>query len=501
MGAFCDGPHNVRMRPPWFCLAVLAASLQLQPAQARQDALPPEVEAALHAAGVPADAFTGLAVPLNGSFFPWQRWERDADRPVQPGSTIKLLTSAVALERLGPNFRGHTQLLTQATVEGDVLRGDLVLKGGADADLGVPQLWALLRELRDSGVRVIAGDVLLDRSLFQPERRDLTASPFDDAPEFAYNVIPDALNLNGSLLEIELRADAQTVSARSIPNLEGLQLVTDMTLSDSRCAIWSAGWQTATLRTPDTSRAPQVLALRGQFPRNCTVRTHLQLIDRDRLADLMLRSLWVQLGGRIDGLVRTGQASAGSRLVAQHNARPWGELLRPLNKQSDNALTRLLYLQLGAAAKDALPGLSTDARAEREVRLWLANKGLDDRSLVLENGSGLSRQERLSARLLVGVLQQALAGPHAADLMMSLPAVGVDGTMRNRLKNSPATGWTRLKTGTLRNVAALAGVVHDGQNQPWIVVANINHEHAGRARPALDALVDWLVRGRPIINP
>ncbi len=481
--------------------------------------MPPDVEAALQAVGVPADALSGLAVPLNGGFFPWQRWERNADRPVQPGSTIKLLTSAVALERLGPNFRGHTQLLTSASVEGDVLRGDLVLKGGADADLGVPQLWALLRELRDSGVRVIAGDVLLDRSLFQPARRDQGVPPFDDAPEFAYNVIPDALNLNGSLLEIEIRADAQFVSARSFPKLDGLRLEAAMALNDQRCGAWSAGWKSATLREPQpptavqasqasasaplvpSPPAPATLELQAQFPRHCTVRTFLQLIDRDRLADALLRSLWAQLGGRMDGVVRAGQAAPGGRVLAQHNARPWGELLRPLNKQSDNALTRLLYLQLGAAAKDAPTSLTTDARAEREVRLWLANKGLDDSSLVLENGSGLSRQERLSARLLVGVLQQALAGPHAADLMMSLPAVGVDGTMRNRLKNSPATGWTRLKTGTLRNVAALAGVVHDGQNQPWIVVANINHEHAGRARAALDALVEWLVRGRPIINP
>jgi D-alanyl-D-alanine carboxypeptidase/D-alanyl-D-alanine-endopeptidase (penicillin-binding protein 4) len=481
-------------------LALLALVCGPESACARQDELPPRVLQALATAGVPADALTGLAVPLGASNWPWQRWERHADRPVQPGSTIKLLTSAVALDRLGPNFRGRTELLSRAPVDGDVLRGDLVLRGGADADLGVAQLWALLNEVRDSGVRVIAGDVLLDRSLFQPERRDLGLAPFDDAPEFAYNVIPDALNLNGSLLELEIRSDGQSLSARSLPRLLGVELSSAMTLSDDGCAAWSAGWQAAQVREKNPGLA---IELRGRFPKNCTIRTYLQLTDRDLLTEALVRTLWTQLGGQLDGAVRAGQAAPDARVLARRWARPWGELLRPLNKQSDNALTRLLYLQLGAAAAGSEHGTkasnnaSTDTLAEREVRRWLANNGLDDASLVLDNGSGLSRQERLSARLLVGVLQRVLAGPHAADLMMSLPAVGVDGTMRNRLKSSPATAWTRLKTGTLRNVAALAGVVHDGQRQPWVVVLNINHEQAPRARPALDALVDWLVRGRP----
>jgi D-alanyl-D-alanine carboxypeptidase/D-alanyl-D-alanine-endopeptidase (penicillin-binding protein 4) len=309
-------------------------------------------------------------------------------------------------------------------------------------------------------------------------------------------VIPDALNLNGSLLELEIRSDADAVSARSLPRLVGIELNSAMTLSDERCSAWSRGWEA--VQVGEGGSAVTVVELRGRFPRNCSIRTHLQLLDRDRLAQALVRTLWTQLGGQLGGTVRAGRAPADARVLARRWARPWGELLRPLNKQSDNALTRLLYLQLGAAAGNSEPGLSTDERAEREVRQWLAQQGLSDSSLVLDNGSGLSRRERLSARLLVGVLQRALAGPHAADLMMSLPAVGVDGTMRNRLKDSPALGWTRLKTGTLRNVVALAGVVHDGQRQPWVVVININHDNAGRARPALDALVDWLVRGRPL---
>jgi serine-type D-Ala-D-Ala carboxypeptidase/endopeptidase (penicillin-binding protein 4) len=488
-------------------IVLLAAVCLSAGVQARQDRLPPAVLEALHRAEVPADALTGLAVPLGGGRLPGQRWERHADRPVQPGSTIKLLTSAVALDLLGPNHRGRTELVTVAPVDGDVLMGDLILKGGADADFGVPQLWSMLNELRDSGVRVIAGHVLLDRSLFQPERRDLHVEAFDEGPQFPYNVIPDALNLNGSLLELEIRSDLPNepgvLRVRSFPRLLGVELRSALTLTEGPCSSWRKDWEGA--QTSDVDGV-LLVTLHGRFPRGCTIRTHLQVLDRDDLARALIRTLWQQLGGQLDGTVRPGIAPPEARVLSRHLARPWGELLRPLNKQSDNALTRLLYLQLGAASTPPTPNethtsasaaATTDAKAEQAVRRWLTDRGLSDAGVVLDNGSGLSRHERLSARVLVGALQQALAGPHASDLMMSLPAVGVDGTMRNRLKDSPAAGWTRLKTGTLRNVVALAGVVHDGRRQPWVVVLNINHENAGRARLALDALVDWLARGRP----
>ncbi len=483
-----------RMRAAWICLSLWVQAVLAPAALARTDELPPAAAQALAAAGVPADALTGLALPLHGSIWPWQRWERNADRAVQPGSTIKLLTSAVALDRLGPNFRGRTDVLATGPVLGEVLNGDLVLKGGADADLNTAQLWQLLQDLRDQGIRQINGDVVLDRSLFQPTRLDLGLPPFDDNPKAPYNVIPDALNLNGSLLEVAISADGQSAAARSLPRLDGVALQADLTLDDRPCAAWRDGWQAPEVHN---SGAALTVHLKGRFPRNCSVRTALQLPERNRLAEALLRTLWAQMGGQISGVVREGQASADARVLAWRQARPWGELLRPLNKQSDNALSRLLYLQLGAAARPEQPMLTTLQSAEHQVRQWLAHQGIADDGLVLDNGSGLSRRERISARQLVQVLERALAGPYAADLLMSLPTVGVDGTMRNRLTRSPATGWTRLKTGTLHNVTALAGVVQDHRQHAWVLVAIVNHDNAGRARPALDALVDWLVQGRP----
>jgi serine-type D-Ala-D-Ala carboxypeptidase/endopeptidase (penicillin-binding protein 4) len=205
--------------------------------------------------------------------------------------------------------------------------------------------------------------------------------------------------------------------------------------------------------------------------------------------------VWASLGGsflRPPSRAIESQAPSSAWLIAKHTARPWGEVLRTMNKTSDNALTRLLYLQLGL---DASAGGATLARAHRKVDAWFDTRGIDRRGLVMDNGSGLSRAERIAPRTLARMIDAALNGPHAPELLMSLPVAGVDGTMRRRLKGSQAEGWARLKTGTLRNVNALAGTVRDTRGDTWVVVAFVNHDDAnrdGQGRQVLDALIDWV---------
>jgi len=485
----------------------------LQPARA-QDRLPAAVSAALEAAQVPPDAFAAVALPMGGRETGDGRarhglpWRHRAEVPMQPGSTMKLVTSVVALDRLGPNHRGHTALRSAAVLDGDVLRGDLVLQGGLDPDLGLSELWALLGELRAAGVREIAGDLWLDRSLVHPPRPDLGVPPFDEAPEFAYNVIPDALQLAGALLPLELRAGADGVSVRTVPALDGLTVSSRMTLRDPNpgaanpCTQWSRDWRPARSRVDADGSVH--LELHGAFPRGCIQRTALQVIDRQWLTERVFATLWRQWGGTWNGRAREAAAPEGARVLARREARTWGEVLRPLNKVSDNAHTRMLYFALGAARAQRLPAEAvaadgsrtpTAVLAEREVREWFVAHRIDPAGLLMDNGSGLSRSERISPMQLARMLQVAHAGRHAPDLWMSLPVAGTDGTMRLRLREGPASGWARLKTGTLRNVVALAGWVHDDDGRAWAVVAMVNHDLAARARPALDAFVDWVARG------
>jgi serine-type D-Ala-D-Ala carboxypeptidase/endopeptidase (penicillin-binding protein 4) len=477
------------------CLVALMWAVAANAAAALDDALPAPVAAALAKAGLPADALGAIALPPSRWLRPWQY---RADVSMQPGSAMKVVTTVVALDRLGPNLRGRTELLVSGAIDGERLEGDLVLKGGADPELDTGALLHLLYQLRQRGVREIGGDLVLDRTLFRPARIDVGLPPFDDAPEWPYNVIPDALMASGNLVRIDLAAgDAGAVRARLTPPLDGVEIDTSaLVLTDTACDDWDDDWTLP--RAQPSASGPagswRVL-LQGGFPRRCEAGASLQLLDRDVLNERTVRALWQALGGswrKPAGSLRLGAAPGGAASVARHEARPWGEVLRQMNKTSDNALTRLLFLQLGLAAMAADAQASTLDLARREAERWFDDKRIDRRGFVIDNGSGLSREERITPRALAQAIRTTLDGPHAPELLMSLPVAGVDGTMRRRLKGTPAEGWARLKTGTLRNVTALAGTVRDSKGGTWVVAAMVNHEEAAKGRAVLDALMAWV---------
>ena len=418
-----------------------------------------------------------------------------ADVPMAPASTLKLLTSAVALDRLGPAWRGSTEMLVAGERRGAALHGDLVLRGRADADFDWIALRRMLQRLRLQGVRDIRGDLLLDRSYFQPERTDVGVPPFDDAPEFRYNVIPDALMVGMNLVDLELVSDARRLRVASTPSIDGVAFEARATLVDAACDDWEDLWKTPATRKGRAGR--EEIVIDGPFPRDCAASTAIDMVDRDRYIEGLVRALWRELGGSWQGRVRAARTPEGAKSVARHRSRPLGELLRDIDKRSDNPTARTIFLVLGAEAADGEG--DTAARAARVVRGWLAAHRIDDRGLELENGSGLSRRERVTPALLSGVILAAGAARWAPEFVSSLPIAATDGGLQKRLGDSVAAGRARLKTGTLRDASAIAGWVPAADGTSYVVVAIVNDTRAVKqvARPMLDALVDWVARGMP----
>jgi D-alanyl-D-alanine carboxypeptidase/D-alanyl-D-alanine-endopeptidase (penicillin-binding protein 4) len=205
----------------------------------------------------------------------------------------------------------------------------------------------------------------------------------------------------------------------------------------------------------------------------------------------MLRALWSELGGRISGSVREGSAPSTTPSY-EWPSPPLADVVRDINKYSNNTMAQQLFLTLGLR----FGGAGTPDAARQVILRWLEDRlGPDSTAgMVLDNGSGLSRQTRLSAALVARVLQWAWASPIMPELLSSLPVAGVDGTAR---KSRAASGLAHLKTGSLRDVAAIAGVVLAESGKRYVVVATVAHRDAAKAKPALDALVQWTAHDRP----
>lgn len=472
-------------------LPLLLAAL---PARAQ---LPEPVASALRSTTIPEEALSVVVLRDNQTVL-----SHLADRAVQPASTMKLITTLVSLDVLGPVFRGRTELRSNGRIEGDTLKGDLVLRGGADIDLSTETLTTLLRSLRYQGIRSIQGHLVLDRQLFNPARADRGVPPFDESPESYYNVIPDALLVNKNMLQLDLRSTSGRLKIAALPDMDGVNVASDMRLVDGDCASWENGWQPPEVQTQADGRIR--VMLHGTFPRNCVASESINVVDRQDYVDRLFRRVWKDLGGNLQDSTVEGATPADARLLAEHVSRALPELVRDTNKPSDNLLARTLFLSLGALAPDPVLGSrplppsadTTLTRAQATVRSWMRAHGIDDTGLVLENGSGLSRIERVTPVQLAGVLLAGQRSNWAPEFQASMPIVAIDGTMRRRLHDSPAAGRARMKTGTLKNVVALAGYVPDASGRQCVVVAMINSDLVsnGRGRVVLDRLVDWVAR-------
>jgi D-alanyl-D-alanine carboxypeptidase/D-alanyl-D-alanine-endopeptidase (penicillin-binding protein 4) len=476
-------------------LRTLIAALLLAGAGAAQAQIPQPVSAQLSASNIPQDAISLLV--LRGDTVLASHL---AERSMQPASTIKVLTTLVGLEQLGPAFRGRTELRSAAPQVLDTLMGDLVLRGGADADLTGEMLANMLQSLRNQGVRKIDGRLVQDRQLFNPARSDIGLPPFDESPDAYYNVIPDALMVNKNMLLLDMRSTGSQVQVAMQPLLDRVSIESAFTLIDADCAKWEDGWkQPQVVREPDGRIR---ILLKGTYPRNCARSNSVNVLDRQDYVDRLVRQTWKQLGGELTGASVDAATPPNARLLAEHVSRTLPEVIRDINKPSDNTLARTLFLSLGSLEADPVTGSRpipvgtelTATRADLAIRSWLRKQGIGDAGLVVENGSGLSRIEKISAQQLAGVLQAGLRSKWSPEFQASLPIAGIDGTMRRRLKDTPAFERARIKTGGLSNVVAIAGYVPDANGQQCVVVAMINSERAGSGRAALDALIEWVAR-------
>jgi len=479
--------HGVARMLRGVLAAVVAALLAAVPlrAHAQEALLPVTVAQALEQAGIPESAAAfyvheiGAERPLLAA---------GAAHPMNPASAIKLVTTFAALELLGPAFQWTTEAYAAGTLNGGVLEGDLVLKGRGDPKLTLENFWLLLRGLRGRGLRDIRGDLVLDRSYFAATNHD--PARFDEQPTRPYNTGPDALLVNYKAVRLSFvpDGDARRVRILAEPALPQVEIVNRLTLTGGPCGDWvnrlkvDAQGGAAATRLVFSGR---YAASCGERERSYSVLPHAQYVLG------LFRELWRELGGTFSGTVRDGAASPDLSPLYAVESPPLAQVVRDMNKFSNNVMARQLYLTLGAegAGEPATP-----EKADRVIREWLAAKGLSFPELRLENGSGLSRLERISAAHLGQLLLASFRSPVMPELVASLPLAAMDGTMKKRLAEAEVAGQAHIKTGSLTGVRSIAGYLLDARGRRLVVVSFVNHPNANNAQAAQDALLNWLYK-------
>lgn len=470
-----SGRAAVRVAGIFFIM--LGASVQAQ------SGLPPELARVWAQSKLPESSLSVVVQEINGP----RLLALQPALPRNPASVMKLVTTYAAISRLGPNYVWNTDFLidgkAQVNAQG-VLTGPLYLRAGGDPVLLLQDVWRLMRDMRLRGIREIP-EIVVDRSLFGEVTID--PSQFDGAGDRPYNASPDAFMVGFGALRLVFTPDPATKTWKSFidPPIPGVTIEGNVEWSDAKCPGSPAISTDTTLNNGNVR-----FRVSGRAAASCGEFDVFRLaLSQQEYGARLLKTMWQEVGGTLIGQVRNGTIPIDALAIASHQSPPLSEVIRLINKRSNNVMTRVLLLTLGAEAGRRPASVQSSEQVALSV---LARQGLEMKGLVLDNGSGLSRVGVVSADSLTEMLQKAWLSPVMPEYVSSLSILGLDGTSRNRLRDPATRSMAHVKTGSLRDVRSIAGYVWGASGKRYIVVSMVNHERAQEARAFENALITWL---------
>ncbi len=409
-----------------------------------------------------------------------------------PASSIKLLTTLVALEELGPAHKWQTRLYARGDISNGILRGDLLLQGGGDPYLTEEKLRAMLKALQREGVKEISGKLLLDGSFFDPT---LAETPIiDQEVGRVYNTRPSAFitNFQSVTFYFYPHGNGRDVIVVSDPFLGNMKIDNRLRQIDGACSGYQRGINFS------VNESSQTVIFSGRFPSGCSSYAMTrEVLDSAAYTFGLFRQLWKELGGTLEGGYSLANVNElpqeGEKPLLTWDSEPLSDLIKLQNKFSNNLMTRHLLLIL---SKDQP---ATVKQGTERVKSWLLSilpitTSPNTSSLRLINGAGLSRETGITPELMQAVLRAGWQSRFMPEFLTSMPINGIDGTMRNRITSSSLVGKMHIKTGSLDEVAAVAGYVRSTTGRYFSVVGFVNHPLADRGpgKEILDALLEWV---------
>lgn len=466
-------------------------------------------------------------VPVEDPKRPVLSWRADAMEP--PASTTKLVTTLAALEVLGSSYRWRTNFYVREMPDRNgLLRGGLFIRGGGDPALVLEDFALEVDRLAQKGIRRIDGNIVIDRSHFNIPNVDPGA--FDGRRSRPYNLQPDAALLNYRNLSFELTPDVKAGVARVVvfPPLAGVSYPKTIRLGKGGCGDWKSA---IAFRVNDLGKGKKRVLFNGRYPSACGVKSfNVIAFEADEYFERLFRALWEKDGRTWRGKVVSGRVPEDGKLFLTRLSPTLGEITALTNKWSNNPMARHIFLTLGtrrveeeleakaseeaAEAKAAgAPGKTAKKEAEREAKPgdekrlqfprgatlgdaraelsdWMTSRGIPASEIIIDNGSGLSRTSRVSARAMTDLLSAGWNGPYMPEYLASLPITGRDGTM---VRRKVALEEGRIKTGYLENVRSIGGYVHALDGRRYAVYASVTGaKNVPGGIRFLDAVIEWV---------
>ena len=449
-----------------------------------QAQLPPAVSKQLSKYKIPESSVSAIVMPLDSSL---ALLNHHPDKARNPASVMKLLTTYAALDILGPAYTWETQYYINGKLKGEVLEGDLVIRGGGDPYLVKEQFWLQLAALRELGVRKITGNLLIDNSAFDLPVFD--RAEFDSQPTRLYNVGPSATLLNFNASRFRLRPNGSKVDVLLDPPVHNVVVNNQLKLAKGRCRGAQSGWSVDVANKEEKA----YVVFRGKYRKGCgSYDLSRAVLESEPYLYGLFVYLWNNLGGEFNGKVGRAEVMEGAKPIYVGHSKPLAEVITGTNKYSNNLLARQLLLTIGhhyfgdgASVEDGI----------QSVQAWLKDKGMAMPALVMENGAGLSRHIQLTASDLSRLLTYAAKSPYHPEFMASFSLGGVDGTMRKRLKDSRPGVRARLKTGYVKGARTLAGYLRADSGKDYAVVLFIQNPKVNfsNGNEVQDAFIRWVL--------
>lgn len=437
----------------------------------------------------------------------------NALRADRPASTAKLVTTLVGLETLGANFHWRTGFYWAGEPDAQGrLKTPLYIRGGGDPTMVIEDFAMQVDKLAQMGVRHLDADIVIDRSYF--DIAPFNPAAFDGRSSRPYNLGPDAALMNYRNLSLELipNKDGQTARVVAVPHMAGFTPPASVKLTKGGCGDWKTKLGFKIVEKPDGTKEG---VFTGGLARACGPKNfNVIAFEPNEYFERVFRALWERDGRTWRGRVKDGRIPSEAERKFVRLSPQLSEVVALVNKWSNNTMARHVFLTLGQAKLEAeaakaaktarkaagktesaasqwqaFPRGTTLADGRQVVADWLADRGLDPKKIHIDNGSGLSRETRVTGRAMAEVLAAGWVGPYGAEYAASLPITGEDGTM---LRRKIAVSHGRIKTGFLTDVRSVGGYVQAKSGKRYAVYASVRgKKNMPGATAFLDNVILW----------